>query len=165
MPAERASESEAPRFVELRILDQTAGQRIRVTAPVGVTLRLPDGLHQVRLMRYHPAFTRTQPPAATTATNRSPAQAAKPEAEGSGKEGKADQSGEAAQAKAKMAKPRRGPAELPPIEDNPAVFLRLYRKGEPVSQSWVFKDYPTLFQPRNMRYTFYLLDSATGGNN
>jgi hypothetical protein len=51
------------------------------------------------------------------------------------------------------------------MQDNPAVFLRVYRKGEPISQSWVFRDFPTLFQPRNVRYTFYFIGSATGGDN
>ncbi|KPV41734.1 hypothetical protein AN478_01305 [Thiohalorhabdus denitrificans] len=125
-------------LVRLQVVDKVEGRRWTMPIPEGLTTSLPDAIHRVRITGYTEALTLEEPPRSA-------------EDEGDAEAGEE----------------RPDPVSRADGEDNPAVFLQLFRGEELVGESWILQRTSYLFQPSNMRYTFRLLgvDEASGKEN
>ncbi|MFP4615895.1 MAG: hypothetical protein ACLFRB_08450 [Thiohalorhabdus sp.] len=115
-------------LVRLQVVDKVEGKRWTMPLPEGLTTSLPDAVHRVRVTGYTEALTLEEPPGST------------------GDERDAEEGEESPE-----------PVPRAEGEDNPAVFLQLFRGDELVGESWILSQTSYLFQPSNMRYTFRLL--------
>ncbi len=119
--------------VHLRVLDEIEARQFEISCPLREVQELPHSSYSLVVRGFTRNFVLTEPP------------------QRRGERGSTPQKGRTSGPKQKSGLQGRwqGP--------NPAAFIQFLHNGEPDQASWVFKQFPHLFQPRNPRYTVFVL--------